>query len=60
LKYFDITDIKLWLDSIPIANLYVPLATETPTLARTPTKTIVKYINLKPFILKGLGSFIVR
>lgn len=28
LKYFDITDTEIWLDSIPITNLYVPLATE--------------------------------
>lgn len=28
LKYFDITDTETWLDSIPIANLYLPLAKE--------------------------------
>lgn len=28
MKYFDTTDTKIWLDSIPIANLYLPLAKE--------------------------------
>lgn len=28
LKYFDITDTEIWLDSIPTTNLYLPLAKE--------------------------------
>jgi len=28
LKYFDITETKAWLDSLPITNLYLPLAKE--------------------------------
>ena len=28
MKYFDITDTEIWLDSIPITNLYLPLAKE--------------------------------
>ena len=28
LKYFDITNTEIWLDSIPITNLYLPLAKE--------------------------------
>lgn len=28
LKYFDITETDIWLDSIPITNLYLPLAKE--------------------------------
>lgn len=28
MKYFDTTDTEIWLDSIPIANLYLPLAKE--------------------------------
>ena len=28
MKYFDITETKAWLDSLPITNLYLPLAKE--------------------------------
>ena len=28
MKYFDTTDMKIWLDSVPIANLYLPLVKE--------------------------------